>query len=32
MKKNYIAPFVEAYMLEQSDVIATSVTSIGDGD
>ena len=32
MKKNYIAPSVESYMLEQADVISTSVSSIGDGE
>lgn len=32
MKKNYIAPSVEAYLLDESDIITTSITAIADGE
>ena len=32
MKKNYIAPSVEAYLLDESDIITTSVIVVGDGE
>ena len=35
MKKNYVAPTIESYMLDQSDVITTSgapVSKIGNGE
>lgn len=34
MKKNYIAPSAEAYLMDRSDIITASavVKSIGDGE
>ena len=32
MKKNYIVPSVETYLLDQSDVITTSVTNVAEGE
>ena len=32
MKKNYVVPSVETYMLDQADIVTTSITSIGDGE
>ena len=35
MKKNYIAPFAETYLVDQSDIVTASgpvVTALGDGE